>query len=123
MVSDFKMARVHETHKASEAPGSLVLVLPIRAVAFVALLISTLQIAQAQLMGHGGPVRAIAVSADGKTVLSGSFDTAAIRWSLATESAEEGFRFHSDAVNAVAFLKYWRMATAGADGRISIWTR
>lgn len=98
-------------------------VLPIRAVAFVALLISTLQIAQAQLMGHGGPVRAIAVSADGKTVLSGSFDTAAIRWSLATESAEEVFRFHSDAVNAVAFLKDGRMATAGADGRIAIWTR
>ena len=35
--------------------------------------------AQAQFSGHGGPVRAIAVSADGKHLLSGSFDTAAIR--------------------------------------------
>jgi cytochrome c len=78
--------------------------------------------AQAQLSGHGGPVRAIAVSNDGKHVLSGSFDTAAIRWSLATESAEEVLRFHSDAVNAVAFLKDGRMATAGADARIAIWT-
>ena len=34
--------------------------------------------AQAQFSGHGGPVRAIAISADGKNVLSGSFDTAAI---------------------------------------------
>src|SRR6266700_3554333 len=78
--------------------------------------------AWAQLSGHGGPVRAIAVSADGKTVLSGSFDTAAIRWSLATESAEQVLRFHSDAVNAVAFLGDGRMATAGADGQIAIWT-
>jgi cytochrome c len=77
---------------------------------------------QAQLKGHGGPVRAIAVSADGKSVLSGSFDTAAIRWSLATESAEQVLRFHLDAVNAVVFLKDGRMATAGADARIGVWT-
>src|SRR5690349_24668332 len=75
-----------------------------------------------QLIGHGGPVRAIAVSMDGKTVLSGSFDTAAIRWSLVTESAEQVLRLHADAVNAVAFLVEARMATAGADGRIAIWT-
>jgi cytochrome c len=67
-------------------------------------------------------VRAIAVSADGKSALSGSFDTAAIRWSLASESAQQVLRFHSDAVNAVAFLKDGRMATAGADARIAVWT-
>ncbi|WP_063688790.1 c-type cytochrome [Bradyrhizobium stylosanthis] len=78
--------------------------------------------AQAQLAGHGGPVRALAISVDGKTLLSGSFDTAAIRWSLATESAEQVLRFHSDAVNAVAFVGDGRMATAGADGRVAIWT-
>src|SRR6266581_6497415 len=78
--------------------------------------------AWAQLTGHGGPVRAVTVSADGKSVLSGSFDTSAIRWSLATESAEQVLRFHSDAVNAVAFLKDGRMATAGADARIAVWT-
>jgi cytochrome c len=78
--------------------------------------------AQAQLTGHGGPVRAIAVSEDGNTVLSGSFDTAAIRWSLKIESADQVLRFHSDAVNAVAFLKDGRMATAGADAKVAIWT-
>jgi cytochrome c len=78
--------------------------------------------AQGQLTGHGGPVRAIAISSDGNSVLSGSFDTAAIRWSLKTESAEQVLRFHADAVNAVAFLKDGRMATAGADARIGIWT-
>ena len=77
--------------------------------------------ALAQLTGHGGPVRAIAVSIDGNSVLSGSFDTAAIRWSLKSESAEQVLRFHSDSVSAVAFLKDGRMATAGADARIAIW--
>ncbi|MEW6642749.1 MAG: c-type cytochrome [Pseudomonadota bacterium] len=78
--------------------------------------------AQAQLAGHGGAVRALAVSGDGSLVLSGSFDTAAIRWSLATGAAEQVLRFHADAVNAVAFLKDGRLVTAGADARIAIWT-
>src|SRR5215472_2435179 len=78
--------------------------------------------AHAQLTGHGGPVRAIAISSDGNSVLSGSFDTAAIRWSLQTESAEQVLRFHSGAVNAVAFLMDGRMVTAGADATIAIWT-
>ncbi|OKO84344.1 c-type cytochrome [Bradyrhizobium sp. AS23.2] len=77
---------------------------------------------QAQLTGHGGPVRAIVVSRDGNSVLSGSFDTAAIRWSLKTEAAEQVLRFHSDAVNAVAFLKDGQMVTAGADAKVAIWT-
>jgi cytochrome c len=93
----------------------------LRAVALAALMACAP--ARAQLTGHGGPVRAIAISSDGNCVLSGSFDTSAIRWSLKTEAAEQVLRFHSDAVNAVAFLKDGRMATAGADGRIAIWTK
>src|SRR4051794_3124046 len=78
--------------------------------------------ARAQLSGHGGPVRALAISSDGKSMLSGSFDTSVIRWSLATESAEQVLRFHSDAVNALIFLPDGRMATAGSDAQIAIWT-
>ena len=87
-----------------------------------AALLLGLEAALAQLSGHGGPVRALAISSDGKSVLSGSFDTSAIRWSLGTESAEQVLRFHSGAVNAVIFLQDGRMATAGADARIAIWT-
>lgn len=76
----------------------------------------------AQLRGHGGPVRALAVSADGQTLLSGSFDGSAIRWSLSRDAAEQVLRFHADAVNATAVLKDGRTATAGADGRIAIWS-
>lgn len=79
--------------------------------------------AQAQLRGHGGPVRALAVSADGQTALSGSFDTSAILWSLQRNAAEQVLRLHDGAVNAVAFLKDGRVATAGADARIGIWTK
>jgi cytochrome c len=77
--------------------------------------------AEAQLRGHGGPVRAIAVSSDGTRAVSGSFDTRAILWSLASGSAERVLRFHEGAVNAVAFLADGRVATSGEDARIAIW--
>ena len=78
--------------------------------------------ASAQLRGHGGPVRALTISEDGKTLLSGSFDGSAIRWSLERDAAEQVLRFHDDAVNATALFKDGRAATAGADGRIAIWS-
>jgi len=77
--------------------------------------------AQAQLRGHGGPVRAIAIAPDGQTAVSGSFDSSAIRWSLARNAAEQVLRFHDGAVNAVAILPDGGAATAGADGRIALW--
>jgi cytochrome c len=95
--------------------ATLLLLLPL-------LLGAALDIAHAQLRGHGGPVRALAISADGKTALSGSFDTSAIRWSLERNVAEQVLRFHDSAVNAVAFLNDRRMVTAGADAHIAIWT-
>ncbi len=79
--------------------------------------------AQAQLRGHGGPVKALAVSADGATAISGSFDTSAIVWSLARNSAEQVLRFHESAVNAVAMLPDGGFVTGGEDGRIALWRR
>jgi cytochrome c len=77
--------------------------------------------AQAQLRGHGGPVRALAISSDGTQAVSGSFDTSAIRWSLTGNTAEQVLRFHDGAVNAVAILPDGRIATSGEDARIAIW--
>ena len=76
----------------------------------------------AQLRGHGGAVRALAISADGLHVISGSFDTSAIRWSLSRNVAEQVMRFHDGPVNAVAWLKGGRVVTAGGDAHIAIWT-
>jgi len=78
--------------------------------------------AQAQLRGHGGPVKALAISPDGTHAISGSFDTSVIRWSLSRNVAEQVLRFHDGAVNAVGYLKDGRIVTAGADARIAVWT-
>lgn len=73
------------------------------------------------LRGHGGPVRALAVSPDGKTAISGSFDQSAILWTLDSGRAKAILRAHDGAVNAVAALPDGRFATAGEDGRIALW--
>lgn len=78
--------------------------------------------AHAQLRGHGGPVRALAIAPDGQQAISGSFDTSAIRWSLTRNVAVQVLRFHDQAVNAVAYLTDGRIVTAGGDGKIAIWT-
>jgi cytochrome c len=88
----------------------------------LALVVPGASSALAQLRGHGGPVRTLAISPDGQNAISGSFDSTAIRWSLARNAAEQVLRFHADAVNAVVLLKDGRAATAGADGRIAIWS-
>ena len=79
--------------------------------------------AYAQLRGHGGPVRALAISRDGTEAVSGSFDTSVIRWSLRKNAAEQVLRFHEGAVNAVLFLSDGRVASSGEDARIAVWNR
>lgn len=67
-------------------------------------------------------MRALAVSDDGGSALSGSFDTSAILWDLRRSAAEQVLRAHQGAVDAVTFLDRGRAATAGADARIAVWT-
>ena len=74
-----------------------------------------------ELRGHGGPVRAIAISPDGKSAMTGSFDQSAILWRLDQGAASAVLRFHEGAVNAVAALPDGFFATGGEDGRIAIW--
>jgi cytochrome c len=71
------------------------------------------------LRAHGGPVRALAISGDGATALSGSFDSSAILWSLPDNSARQVLRFYDGAVNAVALLGNGRAVTA-EDARIAL---
>ena len=78
----------------------------------------------ANLVGHGGPVRAIAVAEDGRTALSGSFDYSMILWRLdGPASADEWiFDDHDGAVNAVAFVDGSDRALSGSDdGAVRIW--
>jgi cytochrome c len=74
-----------------------------------------------QLRGHGGPVRAIAVSGDGRTAMTGSFDQSAILWELAGGTADAVLRFHQGAVNAVVAVAGLGFATGAEDGRVALW--
>ena len=66
-------------------------------------------------------MRALAISADGATAVSGSFDSSAIVWSLTRNAAEQVLRFHESAVNAVALAPDGRIVTGGEDGRVALW--
>ncbi len=94
----------------------------IRIAVGAALLLGTLAgQATAQLRGHGGPVRALAVSPDGLRAVSGSFDQSSILWSVDDGVALGVLRFHDGAVSAVAFLPDGDFLSGGEDGRIALW--
>jgi cytochrome c len=78
-------------------------------------------LAQDVLRGHGGPVRAMAVSAETRELVSGSFDSTVIVWDLERNAAKRVLRFHNGPVNAVALLSGGCIASSGEDRRIAIW--
>lgn len=77
--------------------------------------------ATAQMRGHGGPVRALAVAPGGGLAVSGGFDQAAILWAIEAGTALTVLRYHDGAVNAVAALADGRFVTASEDARIALW--
>ena len=77
--------------------------------------------ATAQLRGHGGPVRALAVAPGGTLAISGGFDQSAILWAIDSGTALTVLRFHDGAVNAVAAPSEGSFLTASEDGRIALW--
>jgi cytochrome c len=89
----------------------------------LAAVLSAAAASEGMFRGHGGPVRALAVSPNNALAISGSFDQSAIIWNLATGAAASVLRFHDGAVNAVAAMPDGRFVTAGEDGRIAIWKR
>lgn len=77
-----------------------------------------------RLVGHGGPIRAITVSADGARVLTASFDYALILWDIAEAPASVRRRLtgHAAAVNDAAFVpgRGWAVSV-GDDGAMAAW--
>jgi cytochrome c len=78
------------------------------------------QTPDAALRGHGGPVRAIAVLADGR-IASAGFDSAIIVWSIAEGRAERVLRIHDSTVNALVTRADGCLVSAGDDARIAVW--
>ena len=59
---------------------------------------------EGDLVGHGGPVKSIQVSEDGKKAVSASFDYSIVYWDLDSQTPIETYVEHEGAVNAVRFL-------------------
>ena len=77
-----------------------------------------------KLVGHGGPIKAITISADGKHALTASFDYSIIYWGLSGAEGEVRHRLigHDGAVNDVAFVPGTeRAVSVSDDGSLGIW--
>lgn len=78
--------------------------------------------AHAAFDAHGGPVRSVAVSSDGRQALTASFDTSIILWDLAEQTVLVELNGHDAAVNAVAFSPDDQRALSGSDdGTVGVW--
>lgn len=83
--------------------------------------------ASADFVGHGAPVRDVAISSDGFYAATAGFDDLAILWSVGKREQLTRFYGHEAAVNAVVFLSALtpdgrpRVATASDDGTARIW--
>lgn len=75
-----------------------------------------------RLEGHGGPIKGVAVSPDGATALTASFDYSVGIWDLESGNLHQWAEGHDAAVNAVAFLPDGRhVLSAGDDFTMILW--
>lgn len=77
--------------------------------------------ADTTLNEHGGPVKGVAIAADGRQALTASFDYSLILWDLGRERALAHLYGHEAAVNGVAFLPDGRAISASDDGTLGLW--
>ena len=76
------------------------------------------------LIGHGGPIKAVAVDPARDLAATGSFDYALMVWNISGDVPKVLQRFdqHDGAVNAVAFVPGTsQVLAAGDDGALSVW--
>jgi WD40 repeat protein len=74
------------------------------------------------LPGHEGTVMALAISPDGKSMATASFDRTVRIWNMAPGQCLHELRGHTDAVRALAFSADGRrIASAGSDLSIRFW--
>jgi cytochrome c len=81
-------------------------------------------VAVERLTGHGGPVKAVTISADGQQALTASFDYSIILWALDNGQGEILHRMigHDAAVNDVAFVPGQAIAVSVSDdGSTGFW--
>ena len=92
---------------------------------FVALLSAVLYVSASQvsaddeyarLSGHGGPIKGVAVSDDGRFAMTASFDNSVGLWSLdGSAQAPVWLEGHEAAANSVLFLRDGSLAASAGD--------
>ncbi|MEO0621964.1 MAG: c-type cytochrome [Pseudomonadota bacterium] len=75
-----------------------------------------------RLEGHGGPVKGVAVSADGSRALTASFDYSVGIWSVEEGRLIAWAEGHEAAANAVAFHPDGRILSVGDDFDLILWS-
>ncbi len=75
---------------------------------------------QADLVGHGGIIRAIDFSADGRQVLTGSFDFSAIIWDFEEQSELARLEGHEGPVTNALFMDDGKRAVTTSDDHTTI---
>ncbi len=75
-----------------------------------------------EMKGHADTVKSLAVSADGKRVVSGSDDMTVRVWDLATGKQLHCFEGHTSSVRSVAFSPDGKLVASGSDDRTArVW--
>ena len=73
---------------------------------------------------HGGPVRGLALSPDGSTLVTASFDYSSVVWRTKNLEEQATLLGHEAAVNTAAFSANGALlATAGDDGTVLLWAK
>lgn len=75
------------------------------------------------LVGHGGPVRGLAITPGGERALTASFDYAAMVWDLEARPPQAAQRLlgHDGPVNDAVFMPGGRALTGSDDGTLALW--
>jgi WD40 repeat protein/tRNA A-37 threonylcarbamoyl transferase component Bud32 len=77
---------------------------------------------KAMLLGHGGPVAALAFAPDGKTLASVAFDRTVKLWDVAAARERASLQGHTAPAVSLAYSHDGnRLASGAADGIIKIW--
>ncbi|MEH1919359.1 trypsin-like peptidase domain-containing protein [Nostoc sp.] len=76
---------------------------------------------QKTLNGHSESVYSVAISPDGRTLASGSYDDTIKIWNISTGQEIRTLNGHSGSVNSVAFSPDGRTLASGSDETIKIW--